>query len=252
MNLEQFYTYPTVYHQAVNHLISHSRYGGDTLWGRKLIARSLRLFRLDSRKRAQWERQHMLSIAGGFPVKNRSVVVKSSNWKSSQDGCPECGGDNLIFDSFDQVQFGELLQEVACPDCETSWTEVYRLTCITDLDTTGFVREDCAIYARVSTADQSTEPQELDLRAYAKARGWKVYSEYCDSGISGTKDSRPALNDLMNNARKRRFDVVLVWRFDRFARSTRHLVLALEEFRNLGIEFVSYQENIDTSDTTHK
>ena len=100
-------------------------------------------------------------------------------------------------------------------------------------DTTGFVREDCAIYARVSTTDQSTEPQLLDLRAYAESRGWKVYGEYCDEGISGTKDSRPALNQLMDDARKRRFDVVLVWRFDRFARSTKHLVLALEEFKNL-------------------
>ncbi len=68
-----------------------------------------------------------------------------------------------------------------------------------------------------------------------------------DEGISGTTDSRPALNELMSDARKRRFDVVLVWRFDRFARSTKHLILALEEFRNLGIDFVSYQENIDTS-----
>ena len=114
-------------------------------------------------------------------------------------------------------------------------------------DTTGFVREDCAIYARVSTTDQSTEPQLLDLRAYVKARGWNLYREYIDEGISGTKDSRPALNRLMNDARKRKFDVVLVWRFDRFARSTKHLVLALEEFKNLGIDFVSYQENIDTS-----
>ena len=114
-------------------------------------------------------------------------------------------------------------------------------------DTTGFVREECAIYARVSTTDQSIEPQLLDLRQYARQRGWKIFREYGDTGISGTKDSRPALNELMNDARKRRFDVVLVWRFDRFARSTKHLVLALEEFRNLGIDFVSYQENIDTS-----
>jgi DNA invertase Pin-like site-specific DNA recombinase len=68
-----------------------------------------------------------------------------------------------------------------------------------------------------------------------------------DEGISGSKDSRPALNELMNDSRKRKFDVVLVWRFDRFARSTRHLINALEEFKNLGIDFVSYQENIDTS-----
>ncbi len=104
-----------------------------------------------------------------------------------------------------------------------------------------------AIYARVSTTDQSTESQLLDLRRYTRERGWTIFKEYCDNGVSGTKDSRPALNELMNDAKKRRFDVVLVWRFDRFARSTKHLILALEEFRNLGIDFVSYQENIDTS-----
>jgi DNA invertase Pin-like site-specific DNA recombinase len=104
-----------------------------------------------------------------------------------------------------------------------------------------------AIYARVSTTDQSTESQLLDLRRYVRERGWNNFKEYVDEGVSGTKDSRPALNELMNDAKKRRFDVVLVWRFDRFARSTKHLILALEEFKNLGIDFVSYQENIDTS-----
>ncbi len=104
-----------------------------------------------------------------------------------------------------------------------------------------------ALYARVSTTDQSTESQLLDLRRYVSERGWNIFNEYVDEGISGTKDSRPALNELMNDAKKRRFDVVLVWRFDRFARSTKHLILALEEFKNLGIDFVSYQENIDTS-----
>ncbi len=104
-----------------------------------------------------------------------------------------------------------------------------------------------ALYARVSTTDQSTGSQLLDLRRYTQERNWHVFREYCDNGISGTKDNRPALNELMNDAKKRRFDVVLVWRFDRFARSTKHLILALEEFRNLGIDFVSYQENIDTS-----
>jgi len=104
-----------------------------------------------------------------------------------------------------------------------------------------------ALYARVSTTDQSTDSQLLDLRRYVRERGWDVFKEYVDEGISGTKDSRPALNELMNDAKKRRFDVVLVWRFDRFARSTKHLILALEEFKNLGIDFVSYQENIDTS-----
>ncbi len=104
-----------------------------------------------------------------------------------------------------------------------------------------------ALYARVSTLDQSTGSQLLDLRKYVSARGWQIYREFVDEGISGTKDSRPALDQLMDDARKRRFDVVLVWRFDRFARSTKHLILALEEFRNLGIDFVSFQENIDTS-----
>jgi len=104
-----------------------------------------------------------------------------------------------------------------------------------------------ALYARVSTTDQSTESQLLDLRRYVRERGWDIFKEYVDEGISGTKDSRPALNELMNDAKKRRFDVVLVWRFDRFGRSTKHLILALEEFKNLGIDFVSYQENIDTS-----
>ncbi len=104
-----------------------------------------------------------------------------------------------------------------------------------------------AIYARVSTSDQSTDSQLLDLRRYVRERGWELFNEFCDNGVSGTTDSRPALNELMDAARKRRFDAVLVWRFDRFARSTRHLINALEEFRNLGIDFVSYQENIDTS-----
>jgi len=104
-----------------------------------------------------------------------------------------------------------------------------------------------AVYARVSTTDQSTDSQLLDLRRFVSERGWNIFKEYVDEGISGTKDSRPSLNELMNDAKKRRFDVVLVWRFDRFARSTKHLILALEEFKNLGIDFVSYQENIDTS-----
>ncbi len=104
-----------------------------------------------------------------------------------------------------------------------------------------------ALYARVSTTEQATDSQLLDLRRYVSERGWHSFREYCDNGISGTKDNRPALNELMDDAEKRRFSVVLVWRFDRFARSTKHLILALEEFRNLGVDFVSYQENIDTS-----
>jgi len=103
------------------------------------------------------------------------------------------------------------------------------------------------IYARVSTKDQSCELQVRDLRSYCAARGFDLVREYVDVGQSGAKDSRPELNKLMDDARKRLFDIIVVWRFDRFARSTKHLLSALEEFRSLGIQFISYQENIDTS-----
>jgi DNA invertase Pin-like site-specific DNA recombinase len=102
------------------------------------------------------------------------------------------------------------------------------------------------IYARVSTREQNCDLQLRDLRAYCAARQFDVVREYVDLGQSGTKDTRPALNELMADARKRKLDAVLVWRFDRFARSTKHLLLSLEEFRALGIQFISYQENIET------
>ena len=104
-----------------------------------------------------------------------------------------------------------------------------------------------ALYTRVSTNDQSVEMQTSDLKRYCAQRGFEVYKEYCDQGISGVKDKRPALDELMSDAKKRKFDTVLCWRFDRFARSTKHLITSLEEFRHLGIDFVSYQENIDTN-----
>jgi len=105
------------------------------------------------------------------------------------------------------------------------------------------------IYARVSTTDKGQDPelQLGPLREHTLARGWTIHKEYVDDGISGAKERRPALDQLMADARRRLFDVVLVWRFDRFARSTRHLINALHEFRHLGIAFVSHQENIDTS-----
>lgn len=107
----------------------------------------------------------------------------------------------------------------------------------------------CAVYARVSTnnGQQSPDMQLQALREYCEARGFSIYREYVDEGISGAKDSRPALNTLMDDARKRKFDIVCVWKFDRFARSTKHLLSALDEFKNLGIDFISYSENIDTS-----
>ncbi len=103
-----------------------------------------------------------------------------------------------------------------------------------------------ASYARISTHGQDINLQLQDLREYAQRRGWTIAEEYVDIGESGAKASRPALDRLMADAQHRRFEVVLVWRFDRFARSTRHLLLALEEFRRLGIEFVSFMEHIDT------
>ena len=105
------------------------------------------------------------------------------------------------------------------------------------------------LYARVSTNGhgQTVEPQLLELREYCGRRGWDVVSEYVDQGVSGAKERRPELDRLMASARKRHFDAVVVYRYDRFARSLRHLVNALEEFRALGIDFVSLHEGVDTS-----
>lgn len=106
-----------------------------------------------------------------------------------------------------------------------------------------------AIYARVSTnnGQQSPDMQLQALREYCMARKLTIFKEYIDEGYSGSKDSRPALNAMMDDARKRKFDMICVWKFDRFARSTKHLITALEEFKSLGIDFISYSENIDTS-----
>lgn len=103
------------------------------------------------------------------------------------------------------------------------------------------------IYARVSTTDQDPGLQLSELRKYTQDRGWTVYREYVDIGQSGAKDSRPQLNKLMLDARRRKFDTVLVWKFDRFARSVKHLVNSLYEFKALGIDFASLTEGIDTS-----
>ena len=106
-----------------------------------------------------------------------------------------------------------------------------------------------AIYARVSTTNhgQDVGMQTRELRQFAEARGWTVAGEYIDAGVSGAKDSRPELNRLMADAHKRRFDAVCVWLFDRFARSVSHLLRALETFKALGIDFVSFSEQMDTS-----
>ncbi len=111
-----------------------------------------------------------------------------------------------------------------------------------------------AIYARVSTTGQGQSPemQVRELREYCERRGWEIAGEYVDTGISGAKDSRPELNKLIADAHRRRFDAVVVWKFDRFARSVSHLLRALETFNALGVAFVSLSEQMDTSTPTGK
>ena len=109
-----------------------------------------------------------------------------------------------------------------------------------------------AIYARVSTSDQHAAMQVEELRLVAKQRGWSVVGEYIDEGVSGGKQSRPALDKMMAAVRDGQVQVVAVWRFDRFARSTQHLLAALEEFRLIGVDFISIRESVDTSTATGK
>ena len=107
------------------------------------------------------------------------------------------------------------------------------------------IKRRVAIYARVSTQDQDPQMQLMELRAYAKLRSFTVASEFIDH-VSGTTTERPELTKLWQSARTRKIDTVLVWKFDRFARSTKQLIDALEEFRHLGIDFISITEQIDT------
>jgi len=106
-----------------------------------------------------------------------------------------------------------------------------------------------ALYARISTNHhgQNPETQLFALREYAQARGLEVFHEYVDVGISGSKDSRPQLEQLMKHARRLKFSAIAVARFDRFSRSVRHLVMALDEFNALGVDFISLSESVDTS-----
>lgn len=104
-----------------------------------------------------------------------------------------------------------------------------------------------ALYARVSTDEQDVGLQLADLRALAQQRGWVIADEYVDQGVSGAQASRPELDRMMADARRGLFNVVCVWKFDRFARSTQHLLSALDEFRVLNVEFISVREAVDTS-----
>lgn len=107
------------------------------------------------------------------------------------------------------------------------------------------------IYARVSTKEQNVDMQISDLRTYAQARGLQVVSEYIDTA-SGSRNDRENYIKLFDDVRKRKCDAVLVWRFDRFARSTKELINGLEEFRALNVDFISYKEAVDTSTPTGK
>jgi DNA invertase Pin-like site-specific DNA recombinase len=111
-----------------------------------------------------------------------------------------------------------------------------------------------AIYARVSTLNGGQDPtmQTRELEEYCQRRGWQIHDVYVDNGFSGKKDSRPHLNRMMQDAHERRFSVVVVWRFDRFARSVSHLLRALETFNAFGIQFVSLSEQVDTGTPTGK
>ena len=104
----------------------------------------------------------------------------------------------------------------------------------------------CAIYARVSTLDQEPENQLQELRQYVAARGWTAV-EYVDRGVSGAKDRRPALDQLVADARRRKVDVLLCWRLDRLGRNLRHLVVLLEDLHATGVAFVSLNEGIDAT-----
>ena len=104
-----------------------------------------------------------------------------------------------------------------------------------------------AVYMRVSTKEQELTTQDSVLTDYCKKREWNIYKKYTDRGISGAKDSRPELNKLKKDAKRKKFDIVLVYRYDRFARSTQHLINSLADFESLDIDFVSYNEGIDTT-----
>jgi DNA invertase Pin-like site-specific DNA recombinase len=103
-----------------------------------------------------------------------------------------------------------------------------------------------AIYARVSTFDQEPENQLQELRRYVEARGWTAV-EYVDKGVSGAKERRPALDELVRDAKRRRFDVVVCWRLDRLGRNLKHLITLLDELQAMGVAFVSLAEGIDAT-----
>lgn len=101
------------------------------------------------------------------------------------------------------------------------------------------------LYERVSTDKQDPQMQDREMREFCERRGWTIVDAYVDTGVSGTKESRPELNRMMADAKRRKFDAVLCWKFDRIGRSLRHLVNLLAELESLGIAFVSYSDSVD-------
>jgi len=104
-----------------------------------------------------------------------------------------------------------------------------------------------ALYLRVSTADQTTLNQEIELKKYCEREGIEVHKIYKDEGVSGAKTSRPQLDLMLQDMRNKLFDVVIVWKFDRLGRSTAHLLQVLEELKNKNVRLVATSQNIDTS-----
>jgi DNA invertase Pin-like site-specific DNA recombinase len=109
-----------------------------------------------------------------------------------------------------------------------------------------------AIYARVSTDRQKVDMQTRALRDFVNRSGWKIFNEYKDQGYTGTNTKRPAFAEMMHEARKRKFDILLVWKLDRLSRSLKDLINTLDELRSLGIHFISYENDLDTTTPTGK
>ena len=109
-----------------------------------------------------------------------------------------------------------------------------------------------AIYARVSTNKQAADMQLTELRDFVKRSGWKIHAEFIDEGYSGANTSRPAFKEMMSQAGRRKFHILLVWKLDRLSRSLKDLISTLDELGSLGIDFVSYENDLDTSTPTGK
>jgi DNA invertase Pin-like site-specific DNA recombinase len=105
----------------------------------------------------------------------------------------------------------------------------------------------CALYARVSTTDQHPDNQLAELHRYCAARGWSSPVEYIDRGVSGSKDRRSALDALVRDAKRRKFDVLVCWKLDRLGRNLKHLITLLDDLQALGVAFVSLGEGIDAT-----